>query len=135
MEVFSVFTSKSELISAFVRYVLEYENIILDGKDNDTKYLIFKDNKLSRIYLHVNTEYDEEIKSNFEEDEIKFINKYFINKKVYMIDISFNDVMRLNELLVNFTLEIAKRNDIEHHSFLFFSPFDGFITINGIGTT
>lgn len=138
MEIFSVFASEKRIIEQLVNTFLDFETTIpdvseelgeIDFENGDTIYLEFRNDESSRIYLHLDTLFEEEI-FNYEENEIAFVKRFFKNKEIHVIDISYNNQLLLYKLLTAFTQSLNSGDDM---SVLFSDPFKGFIEINGIG--
>ncbi len=133
MEIFTVFSSDNVLITHLIDHFLKDERIYFSSKDDDTIYLESSDS--ARFYVHFENDFDQEMKVNFDPEEEKMTRIFFKNKEVFMLDISYNDSAFLYELLSGFCKE-RDLNSIENGApVLFHDPFQGFVIINGIGST
>jgi hypothetical protein len=134
MEVFSVFSSDKSLIEKLIESFLRYKNTKVDAKDKDTLYLKFEGDESSRIYLHFETSFEEELKSNFEQEEELFIKRFFKDRVIFMVDISYNNPTLLYQLLSDYTNYLDIQIEETPHSLLFWDPFEGFVEINDVGS-
>ena len=132
MEVFSVLSSDDSLIEELVDKFCSEKRIKLVSKDDDTIY--FEDSMgVSAFYLHTESDFEEEVKFEFDEEEEKFIRLFFKNEVVYMLDISYRDSTFLYQLLSDFTKDLRSNYKEKFIPLLFHDPFNGFVELEGIG--
>lgn len=136
MEVATLFTSTSEVISLFDEFIYSYPKIVLEGKDADTAYFNDPETGKRQLYYHYKlNDVNYEFSYNYSEDDIAVLKRDLVGDQIYCFDLSFrsNDFLRM--LLVDF-VEYLKHTGKELTSDIIIShPDKGLLSCSALTST
>jgi hypothetical protein len=111
MEVATLFSSSSEVLSLFDSFIYSYPKIIFDGKDSDTAF--FNDLKTGKRQLYYHFKLNDvpyEFSYSYSEEDQNSIRMFLNGDKIFSIDLSFSSNEFLEMLFDDFMKYLGDRH-------------------------
>ena len=103
MEVLTIISANKDTKSSFLSFLRNYKGLDFSGKDNDTLFYKKHREQGNQLYFHYDfLDFNEEVKYNYELNELEQIKAYFKTTDLYAFDISYKSEELLQELLNSF---------------------------------
>jgi len=126
MEVVTIFTSHKEVLHLFEQFIYSYPRLYLTYRDDDTAYFEGINDDKSQLYYHYKlNDPEHEFSYNYSAEDVAVLRKFYINKHIFMFDMSYKPENLLTEILKAFRTYIKSRNENLLPDVMISHTFDG----------
>ncbi|MCL1035523.1 hypothetical protein CMU59_18125 [Elizabethkingia anophelis] len=127
MEIFSIITNEQDILTKFDEFIYIYPKIKFSSKDEDTAYFTNFNDGRNEIYYHFKVENLEEIRFNYSESDITFLEKEF-GSDFYIIDLQYRNEDIIKELLYDFNTYLSTNyHNYSDKKIIYNHPIKGFV--------